>query len=169
MGLVAVAVIQGITERRSPWTALGHSAPSTKAALAVIALVLLGGWWAYNFWDGFLDHAHGYAAVAMFGFLALAVASNAWELRERRNGWFWAYASIAVAMPLAGAVVWAVGDSLDHAVLVLEAIEIALFVAFWAVQTVRHWDRVTSSRGIDPDIDLTIERAEIPTLAGAQP
>jgi len=141
IGLVAVALLPVFTDRRSPWTAFKASATSTKSAIGIIALVLLVGWWAYSFWGGFFDHAHSYAAGAMFGFLALAVASNAWEGRYGRNAWFWAYLLIALAMPLAGLVVWLVGGGRDHAVLVLETVEIGLFVAFWALQTIRHWNR----------------------------
>jgi hypothetical protein len=141
IALVAVAILPAVTERRNPLTAFTESATSTKVALGIIALVLVGGWWAYNFWDGFFDHAHGYAAVAMFGFLALAVASTTWEWRNDRNIWFWTYVGIAVAMPLAGVVIWLVGGDWDHAVLALEAVEIGLFVAFWSLQTVRHWNR----------------------------
>jgi hypothetical protein len=140
IGLAAVALIPVVTKGQDPWTALIDSATSTKAALGIIALVLFVGWWAYNFWDGFFDHAHGYAAVAMFGFLALAVATNAWERRESRDAWFWAYVVIAVAMPLAAFLVWMVGGDWDHAVLVLEAVEIGLFVSFWMLQTVRLWN-----------------------------
>lgn len=141
VGLFAVAMMPVVKERRSPWRALISSDPSTKASLGLIVLVLVGAWYAYARWDGFYEHAHGYAAVAMFGFLALAVASNAWERRRRRNGWFWSYVVIAAAMPLTGIVVWLAGDGWVHAVLVLEAVEIGLFVAFWSLQTVRYWNR----------------------------
>jgi hypothetical protein len=87
IGLVALALIPVVANGQDPWTAFKGSATSTKAAIGIIALVLLVGWWAYNFWDGFFDHAHGYAAVAMFGFLALAVASNAWDRRDSRDPW----------------------------------------------------------------------------------
>lgn len=141
IGLAAVALLPVITNRTTPWRALRHSATSTKAALAIIAIVLAGGCWAYNSWSGFFDHAHGYSAVAMFAFLALAVASNAWTRRRQRDSWFWAYLAIAVAMPLLGAIIAIAGRTWDYTVLVLEAVEITLFVAFWAMQTVRHWNQ----------------------------
>jgi hypothetical protein len=140
IGLTTVALLPVITKRHGPLRALVDSATSTKVALGTLALVLVVGWWAYNFWSGFFDHAHGYAAIAMFAFLALAVATNAWQQREERDWWFWAYLAIAVAMPTAFIVAWGIGSSSAHAVLVLETVEIALFAAFWSLQTVRYWN-----------------------------
>jgi hypothetical protein len=153
IGLVALALIPIVTKGQSPWTAFRASATSTKAALSTIALVLVIGWWAYNYWDGFFDHAHGYAATAMFVLLALAVASNAWDQRDHRDAWFWAYVGIAVAMPLAGLVTLLAGRDWDYTLLVLEVVEISLFVLFWALQTVRYWDE-TVGRPPDPNLDL---------------
>jgi hypothetical protein len=147
MGVVALATIALIpvaTRNGSPWSALARSDRSSKASLAIVAVVLLVLWWAYTSWDGFFDHAHGYSAVAMFACLALAVAANAWQLRHERGGWFWAYSAIAVSMPVAGLLVWVASmasGGWDHAVLALEGIEIGLFAAFWALQTVRDWNR----------------------------
>jgi hypothetical protein len=152
VGLIAVALLPVVTKGTNPVAALIDSALATKVALSIIAIVLLVGWWAYTSWDLFYEKAHGYAAIAMFAFLAMAVAANAVQLRGKPNdrSWFWAYASLAVAMPIAGLAVWTigqVGDGWDHAVLVLEAIEITLFVTFWALQTVRHWNRTVDVRG----------------------
>jgi hypothetical protein len=144
VALVALALIPVVTGKGSPIAALGRSDPSTKVGLAVIAVVLLVGWWAYASWDGFFDHAHGYSAVAMFACLAVAVAANAWQLRHDRGRWFRAYLAIAVSMPVAGLLVWAASIATggwDHAVLVLETVEIGLFAAFWSLQTVRDWNR----------------------------
>lgn len=141
IGLVAVAMLPVITKRQSPWSAFRQSSGGSKAALLIVVLVLLAFAWAYNFWDGFYDHAHGLAAGLMFGFLTLAVGANAWDQRRDRDVWFWSYLGIAVGMPLAALVVFLVAGEWDYAVLVLEAIEIALFLAFWSLQTVRHWDQ----------------------------
>jgi hypothetical protein len=142
IGLVVVALLPIVTERKNPWKAFSESATSTKVALGIIALVLLVGFWAYHYWDGFFDHAHGYAAIAMFGFLALAVASNAWQdWRDGHTGWCFVYLAIAAAMVLTFVVVWFNSDGWDHAVLVLEGIEIGLFVTFWGLQTIRLWNR----------------------------
>jgi hypothetical protein len=144
VALVSISLIPVVTGRGSPLGALRSSGAGTKAVLGVFAAVLVVGWWSYTSWAGFFEHAHGYSAVAMFGCLALAVATNAWQLREDRTAWFWAYLSIALCMPAAGVFVWVAdrfSQGWDHAVLVLEAIEIALFAAFWALQTVRDWNR----------------------------
>jgi hypothetical protein len=144
VALVALSLIPVSTGKGSPIAALRRSAASTKVGLGIVALVLLVGWGAYSSWDGFFDHAHGYSAVIMFACLTLAVAANAWQLRHDRNGWFWAYLVVAASMPTAGLLVWVASRAAggwDHAVLVLEALEIGLFAAFWALQTVRDWNR----------------------------
>jgi hypothetical protein len=144
LALVALSLIPVATRKGSPIAALRRSDPSTKVGLGIVALVLLVGWWASTSWDGFFDHAHGYSAVIMFACLAFAVAANAWQLRHDRNGWFRAYLVVAVSMPTVGLLVWAASRAAggwDHAVLVLEGLEIGLFAAFWALQTVRDWNR----------------------------
>ena len=42
-------------------------------------------------------------------------------------------------MLIAPAIMFPLGSSWEHMVLVLEATEIALFACFWLVQTKEHW------------------------------
>jgi hypothetical protein len=82
----------------------------------------------------------------MFAFLALAAAANAWQLRSTgppRSAYFWIYAAISLGMVLSAVVLFAVRGSWAHWVLALEAVEIALFAAFWLVQTKEHWWETT--------------------------
>jgi len=102
---------------------------------------LVGGAGLFVWWDDFNTRAHGIAAVLMFLFLALAVGGNAWTRRNDPGPrtYFWLYASIAAAMVLAAAIMFPLGSSWRHMVLVLEATEITLFAIFWLVQTKEHW------------------------------
>ena len=78
----------------------------------------------------------------MWFLLAVAVGLNAWEHRNDPGPrvYFWLYGTIAVAMILAGLVMFPLGSRWAHMVLVLEATEIVLFAAFWLVQTREHWN-----------------------------
>ena len=82
----------------------------------------------------------------MFLFLAIAVGLNAWQRRDdpALRVYFWLYASIAFLMVAAAIVMFPLGSSWDHMVLVLEATEITLFAVFWLVQTTEHWDETTA-------------------------
>lgn len=137
-GLAAAAVIAMIANRSvSAVARVGER--GTRLGLLIALVLLVVGWLLFAFWDDFDTKAHGYAAVAMFAFMALAVGGNAWDRRRARGVAFWLYASIAVLMVLAAVVVFAIGTSWDHGVLALEITEITLFAAFWIVQTVEHW------------------------------
>ena len=92
---------------------------------------------AFYHWRDFETRAHGYAAVAMFGALALAAAVNSWECRKFGRRWYFRlYFGIAVLMLATGLVLF--GDW-RHKVLVVEALEIVFFAGFWIVQTRELW------------------------------
>lgn len=108
--------------------------------LGAMAL-LLAGLLAFVAWDDFNTRAHAIAAIAMFAFLAAAVAGNAWERRrDPTSRWyFWLYTAIASLMVVAAIVMLPLQSGWPHMALLLEASEIALFAAFWIVQTKEHW------------------------------
>ncbi|WP_203336013.1 hypothetical protein [Nocardioides limicola] len=96
--------------------------------------------------DWFLDVAHYAAAVGMFGCIVAVVWLNALAYRRRthcrpaRNP----YSHVAVLMLVLPALIglgWWFTRS-DHAVLWVEAALIALFAAFWVVQTRELWGEV---------------------------
>jgi hypothetical protein len=141
-GLV-VALVVAVFANGGPVALAKNVAPGTHAGLA-LALVLIGfGWWAFQYWDGFEAHAHFYSAIAMFGFLALAIASNAIQRRAKKpKSYFWIYSGIAVSMIGSGAVMLAIKSHFQHMVFALEAIEITLFATFWLVQTKELWNDI---------------------------
>jgi hypothetical protein len=112
----------------------------TRVGLLGAAVIVVGTWMAFLWWGDFYTKAHSTAAIAMFVFLALVVAINAWKHRDEKDVYFWLYGSIAILMVLVALVILAVKSSWDHAVLALEAAEIGLFAVFWLAQTVEHWN-----------------------------
>ncbi|HYN31463.1 MAG TPA: hypothetical protein VES40_02460 [Ilumatobacteraceae bacterium] len=140
IGLIVAAVIATIATRNVKAIAQVGPVQMRLGLLGAMAF-LVGGAVVFAFWDDFDTRAHGFAAVAMFLFLAIAVGINAWQ--HRRDAapriYFWLYASIAFLMIAAGVVMFPLGSSWDHMVLVLEATEITLFAVFWLVQTKEHW------------------------------
>jgi len=144
LSYILLAIKEGPVEALRVDEAGAVTRRSLLVAGAIIAVTALALW----LWDGFAAQAHNFAAVGMFAFLAAASAINAW--RERSGPYFWAYAGVAVLMVasaaiILGAAAW-LGDRWDHSVLVLEAVEIALFALYWATQTKEHWtERVTPS------------------------
>ena len=82
----------------------------------------------------FIENAHDGAAIPMFSFIFLAVASNARRLGLTGEARFFAYGYVAIAalMALSAVVLFVAGGS--HRVIRIEFAQIALFAVFWAVQ-----------------------------------
>jgi hypothetical protein len=145
VGLVVAAIIAMIATRDLFAVAQVGDAGMRRGLLAALVLLLLGGA-LFLAWDDFDTRAHGYAAILMFVALAGAVVANAVEHRQKGNGmWFRWYSVIAVAMVVGGLALGFLGGDWRHRVLVLEMTEIALFAAFWLVQTAEHWGETAGS------------------------
>ncbi|NND74497.1 MAG: hypothetical protein HKN44_05780 [Ilumatobacter sp.] len=151
IGLAATAIIVWWTNRRGaggvvpdPGSVWDRIKSGKGLGLPIVAVLLVLGFVLFNFWDDFDQRSHGWAAVAMFAFLALAVALNAHDVRKKteKRVVFWWYVGIAVSMVVAAVAIkvlaWQI-ESWHHETLVLEAVEIVLFAAFWIVQTVDLW------------------------------
>lgn len=140
-GLVTGAVLAMVSEK-SILGPVRAGVPEMRIGLLVtfglLVLITAG----YLWWDDFSSRAHGLSAVAMFVFLGLGIASNAHQRRERpgRRWFMLAYAAIVAAMAISGLVIGFFPGDWDHRILILETVEIALFAAFWAVQTYEHWN-----------------------------
>lgn len=111
-------------------------------------LVLVTSGWILLHWGyGWVLDGHARAALAMFAFLAAAAIANGCYGMAGRKSSDKAYAVIYLvvggAMILAGLwfLVVHARHRTGHLVLWIEAIEIFLFVVFWAVQTVQRWNR----------------------------
>ncbi|MEM8746029.1 MAG: hypothetical protein AAGF91_04950 [Actinomycetota bacterium] len=138
-GLVIAAMI-AVIQHRTP-TALVTVVPKeTAIGLAVTLSILFAGWLALRWWDDFETQAHGYAAIAFFGFLfAAAVTSALHRWSSDAKGRAIVYGLIAAAMAATFVVIFPMQDGWDHAILWLEALEILWFGLFWAVQTNERW------------------------------
>lgn len=140
IGMVAVGLIAALVYDK-PLSAARSAPRDRQIGLAVTMAVLLIGWALHRWWDAFPTQAHGFAAVLMFGFLALGIGVNAWERRDKPEHRRYAalYAAISVLMVGVGVVFLTALQGWSHMVLVLEIIEIGLFASFWVAQTVEHW------------------------------
>lgn len=141
VGLIVAAIIASIATRNVMAVAQVGPVRMRLGLLGAMAFLVVGSI-LFALWDDFETRAHGVAAVAMFLLLAVAVALNAWQHRDDPGPrvYFWLYAAIAVAMILAGLIMFPFGSKWAHMVLVLEATEITLFAGFWLVQTREHWN-----------------------------
>jgi Protein of unknown function (DUF998) len=139
IGVVVVLAV-GFVPDRDGRSAVQRNPVALVFGVATASVVLVGLFVLHRSWGAFSTRAHGYAAVAMFVFLALAVLTNAVERWPHRGRpLFWIYAVTFVAMVLLGAWFQLIDDSTYH-VFIVECIEIVAFVAFWTTQTVQHWD-----------------------------
>jgi len=120
--------------------------PSSRVGFPLAALLVLAfGAWFYLGRDSFLRGAHYVSAIALFVLIAVVVLINA--LRYRRQGDAGPvagnpYSIIAALMALSalvfGLLAWL--TEWQHAILCLEVIQIALFAAFWLIQTKELWE-----------------------------
>lgn len=111
-----------------------------------------GAVWFYVSRQSFVDHAHNTAAIPMFLAIVAVVWVNSRDvqdvvedhpgLRPVRGRYVAAYRGISAAM-LAGLALAVVGHlaGWTYAVLVVEILLIALFGAFWVIQTRELWNQ----------------------------
>ena len=137
VGLIAAFFIW-LKNRSNPQGA-AETERGTIGLMVGTAVALLVAWWLIDTWDDFYTLAHGYAAVLMFVFLAVAVLANAWEQRRTRGTALTkTYVAIAVLMA-AGALIPVSRIFGEHAIFTQEAYEIAVFLVYWTIQTVENW------------------------------
>jgi uncharacterized membrane protein len=157
---VAVLLIAFLIQRRAARRQHDPSAEPKKVewlnlwiglALAIAGSILLR-----TAYDWVLD-SHAYAALAMFGFLALAAITNfvlgikRGQTRKDKR-YAWTYGIVGGLMLLSG-IAFVVYRGFDwsflgeHVVLYIEAAEIFLFVAFWVAQTIQRWNQ-----GVGPPV-----------------
>jgi hypothetical protein len=139
ISVVVLAVVFAMAARQG-WP------PTSRVGVPLAALVVAAfGVWFYVGRDSFLTGAHYVSAIALFVLIAVVVVINA--LRYRRQGDAGPlagnpYSIIAASMVLSavvfGLLAWL--TAWQHAILWLEVLQIALFAAFWLIQTKELWD-----------------------------
>jgi hypothetical protein len=136
--LVSVLRTKSTTEyTKSFWYNLGGG-----FAFVVIGTILLH--WGY----GWVLDGHARAACAMFAFLAAAAGWNCWcgFRYGHTSPWFASIYGVVGAAMIASGVVFILARAHNrsslggHLVLAIEAVEITLFVIFWATQTIERWN-----------------------------
>lgn len=150
IGLLLLAVLL-------QWRLTGSAAEYTRGFWINLAIggaaVVMGSVLLHWHYEWVLDQ-HATAACLMFGALAVgALANSAYGFLEHHTSrrYAWTYLVLGVAMVVAGLAFLrfqhhdraALGG---HLVLGIEAIEIALFGAFWIVQTFERWNRIAAPR-----------------------
>ncbi len=146
---------------RYVWTRLG--------LLGGTAIVLLAGVWLLRT-ERILE-LHGWAALFMFGFLAVASVWNGAALiwmnwsHETTTSTHWRplaflYIFIGLAMGVLGCIIrYGIPEPWPHRTLVLEFVEIGLFVTMWLLQSVERWGSIL--------LPNPAESARAPTSASA--
>ncbi|MEO7370879.1 MAG: hypothetical protein ABI949_04485 [Ilumatobacteraceae bacterium] len=142
-GIVTTSIIATIATRNALAVAQAGVLGTRLSLLGAFALLVAGAI-AFHSWADFDTQVHFIAAIIMFAFLAIAVATNAWGGRRSpvKVWYFRLYAAIAVLMVVAAATMLPFEYRWRHADLVLEGTEISLFAAFWLAQTAHHWNEI---------------------------
>jgi hypothetical protein len=148
-GLIAVVLASAITfvQRRRAASEANYRAAGTKLPKEVVVpamgsavVVVIGLIW-HKFWLASFDtHAHSYSAILMFILVAIVMLSTA--ERDESRVYRIVYFVCPSAMAAGFLVVFIVGalQTWHHEVLVLEIIELTMFVIFWCAQTIQLWD-----------------------------
>lgn len=123
------------------------------ALIAYLIVVSAFGFAAYRTWDNGSSWAHNLSAILMFVFFAIVVAQNASRDNVSRRYRVLCRIVLVAMAATVGVFVLLRRGGVSWDVFFLEATEIALFTAFWIIQTREFWQRdpVTGNLIADPD------------------
>jgi hypothetical protein len=142
VGLAFMYIMLSIKQGPAEAFRIKQGNSQTRISLWIAAAIIVATGLGLYFWDGFADNAHNIAAIGMFACLAVAVWLNA--ERDATGKYVPFYKAMALAMVISAVVILGLavilGDRWDHAILVLESIELGLFALYWAAQTKEHWN-----------------------------
>lgn len=151
LGLIVAYIIFSVDSGGPVEAMRGDQVDSgVKRTYWLLVAIVVATTFAFWLWDGFVSNAHDIAAIGMFAFLAMASWTNG---RREESTWYRSlYFTVAVLMIAAVVVVIGLaimlGERWEHAILVLEFIEIGLFAVYWSAQTREHWhEAVTQAAG----------------------
>ena len=134
VGVAVVLTVAGSTDRVGGWISIG-------AATAVLTVVAVTAWAAPEI---FARWAHPIATLIFFGLIAavavLAATTRADPVAPWMRAGYIGIAALLVVTGIAFGVVTAIGfDAGVPPVLLCEVAALALFLAFWVLQTVQWW------------------------------
>jgi hypothetical protein len=143
--LVLVAITKWLRSRRpSATTKMDEDIQGMWWSLLATLIFVLVAWILVVFDYSLVIQGHAWAALGMFLFLAIAALSDGILGKNTKSPYPLIYIAVGAFMIFAGAVF--VGfQYIDrsafngHLVLLIEVIELVLFTAFWAVQTIERW------------------------------
>ena len=127
-------VTTGADVVRINWVELGVP------ALGAVGVAIAGFVWHGISVSTFNTHAHAYAAILMFILVGFVMVSTA---GRQSSGLYKAvYVACPSLMVLGGAAVFAIGlaTTWRHEVLILEIVQLSMFLVFWLAQTIQLWD-----------------------------
>jgi hypothetical protein len=145
--LVAAFVQRRRSNRPDATTTMNEYTAGTWWSLAAAAIFVVIGWLLVAFDYSLVIQGHAWAALGMFAFLAIAALSNG-ILGILKNHtkiqYSVIYIIIAALMVVSGAVFMGyryIDRSAfnGHVILYIEIVELTLFTAFWAIQTIERW------------------------------
>ena len=141
---VGVALRQGDLHRADVMVRRNLAGIAVSTTLLAAGVVWLAGWP-----DAFVEHAHAVAAIGLFACIVGVVGINARDCR--RHGTTRRYLVIVVLMVgLGGGLVGSQWFGVEHWLLLAEATVIALFAAFWLLQTDELWHAGLRTVGSHP-------------------
>jgi hypothetical protein len=150
---VVVTVVVAIRFRKAATAerrvASGWKVSYTVGLVAAGLIMVCGIGWLLFDQASFVANAHYTAAIALFVCFIVVTALNAWAFGETQPStptparrYANRYSLIAILMlgssAILGSVTWL--GNWEHGVLAIEAVLIALFAAFWLMQTIELWD-----------------------------
>jgi len=150
-GLIIAAIVFVKEQGGEDKVASAHDASRVVLLLFAALLVAVGAWALDT--ERIFDW-HGWAAVAMFGVLAIAsLFDGVWLLLTNRGkgkdasphwkAYGILYVVVGACMIVGGIIIkYVVPDPWDHRVLILEMVEISLFAMMWLVQSLERWGKI---------------------------
>ncbi len=142
--IILFLVAVGIQRLANGPASMSQYTTGTWISLLVGVAVVGLGWVLLHWGYGWVLQGHARAACAMFALLAAAAITNCvvgWN--EDASKYCAVLYGIVGALMIISGVVFLIArgsSSSRHLVLYIEATEIALFLAFWAIQTVQRWN-----------------------------
>ena len=148
IALVGVAFLAQLlrSKRNSGTTTLEYTKGTLWTLVAAVVFVLIA--WAFVELDySLVLQGHAWSAIGMFAFLAIAALSNGIlgiTKDYTKLGYSVSYIGVGALMVLSGIMFLAARSSDKstfggHLVLYVEVVDLVLFTAFWAIQTVERW------------------------------